>query len=88
MTELDQLRADFGLVWSFWRDSGQISRAEHDCRETGRPAWSAEVRAHMGDAEWMRCCSAHFRQMAAQVESDRARSAAIRAEVRAEREAA
>lgn len=81
---LDQLRADFALVWRTWRDRGEITQAEHD---EGRHEGAAAIREHMSDLGWMACCCAHYRQMAGDMELDRERSVRIAAEVRAEKEA-
>ena len=81
---IDKLRADFAKVFKHWRSIGQISQSEHDEQ---REFWASEIRSHMADKEWMKCCSNHFRQMAAQVDRDRARSKRIADEVREQKRA-
>lgn len=65
---LQQFRADFKLVWHYWRISGDISEFELE-RDSAIAA--AAVKAHQADAEWMDCAMNHFREMAARIETPR-----------------
>lgn len=79
-TSIEQLRKDFKTVFDAYRAHGCISDSEraNQVREAG-----AAVSEHSGDSEWMDCASKHFRQMAHQIEIDRARALDIAEEVRA-----
>ncbi|THF64337.1 hypothetical protein [Pseudothauera rhizosphaerae] len=81
---MEQFRADFKSVWRWRRECGEISAAEF---ESSYAQASEAVREHAGDAEWMRCAMADYRQQALQRERDTERAERIRAAVRAENEA-
>lgn len=80
MSDLDQFRRNFALVWNRWMARGEETRANYE--EAGR-----NVKKHMNDAEWMDCASSHFSQMADAIRRDLARSERIRAEMQQRRAA-
>lgn len=82
---LQQFREDFGAVWKWRRHCGYISQDE---LRDGMKQEGDEMKANMHDKEWIESRAAQFASDAAQMRSDLARSDRIRAEVRAEREAA
>src|SRR5574337_1642749 len=82
---LERLRTDFKLVWNWWRHCGEIS--EDEMRDGMKEAGEV-IRKNIGEADWMRDCAATFSEIAAPSRADLARSERIRAEVRAEKEAA
>jgi hypothetical protein len=83
--EMDQFRTDFKAVWRTWREQGEISEAE---MAEGFAEASAAIRANRANPEWMRCAMDHFRQMTLRNERDQSRAERIRAEVKAQKEAA
>lgn len=81
MSDLDQFRRNFALVWNRWMARGEETRANYE--EAGR-----NVKKHMNDAEWMDCASSHFSQMADAIRRDEECAERIRNEVRQTRRAA
>lgn len=78
---LAQFRRDFALVWKTWIARGEATREEYET--AGR-----NTKKHINEAEFLRTAMPHFAQMADQIRRDEDRSARIRAEVRAKKEAA
>lgn len=81
-SSLDQLRADFKLVWEYRRHAGHLSALEHEAQLR---AARAEANARKGDPAWVESESMKYRALAAQIESDQARSRRIAEEVRTEK---
>lgn len=81
MSDLDKFRKDFALVWKWW-----ISQ-RHETQEAYEYAGRV-VKQNLKDAAFMRGAMNHFAFMADAIRRDLERSARIRAEVRAEKEAA
>lgn len=81
---ISEFRADFKRAFAIWRDRGEISEVEARAQiaEAG-----AAVQNNMHDAEWMECAAKYFRLIVDQHEGDKARSARIADEVRANRTA-
>lgn len=82
---MDQLRADFKFVFGRFRGIGDISKAELD---EDYAVCGDGIRRNSHDPDWTQSAQAHFRQMAADMERDIARSERIKAERRAEKEQA
>lgn len=83
MSDLDQFRADFALVWSAERR--HLSAAELEQHQSDKDYAGQYVRRHLKDAQAMTEMTTLFRGMADAIRRDTARSERIRAEVRAER---
>lgn len=81
-SSLDQLRADFKLVWEYRRHAGHLSALEHEAQLR---AARAEANARKGDPAWVESESLKYRALAAQIEKERARANQIAEEVRAAR---
>lgn len=79
MSNLDQFRKDFSLVWKAW-----IARSEET--DASYQAAGRVVKQHINDAGWMAGAAAHFARMADTIRRDIARSERIRAEVRADKQ--
>lgn len=81
-SNLDQFIADFRLVWTYRRQAGHLSAAEHEAQYG---AARVEANARSADPAWVERESRRYRALAAQIESDQARSRRIAEEVRAEK---
>ena len=81
-SSLDQFIADFKLVWGYRREAGHLSPVEHAAQYG---AARVEANARSGDPSWVADESRKYRALAAQIESDKARSRRIAEEVRAEK---
>lgn len=84
MIDLDKFRADFERVFRAERLHGH---ANEDEAAQQRKQAGAAVQAHITDDAWMTNAAAHFADMAERIRRDEERSARIRAEVRAAKEA-
>lgn len=78
---LKQFRADFKTVWSWYRHAGYLSQPEYEAEFAEAGQW---VKDRIAKPEIGPVMEA-YRTRAAQIESDRARSERIAAEVRAEK---
>lgn len=78
MSDLDQFRRDFALVWNRWMARGEETRETYE--EAGR-----NVKKHISNPEWMTNAAAHFADMADAIRRDEERAERIHGEVRAER---
>ena len=81
-SNLDQFIADFRLVWTYRRQAGHLSAAEHEAQHG---AARVEANARSADLAWVESESRRYRELAAQIESERERAKQIAAEVRAEK---
>ena len=81
-SNLDQFIADFRLVWTYRRQAGHLSAAEHAAQYG---AARVEANARSSDSAWVASESQKYRALAAQIEKERARSRQIADEVRAQK---
>ena len=81
-SNLDQFIADFRLVWTYRRQAGHLSAAEHEAQYG---AARVEANARSADPAWVDSESRRYRALAAQIEKERARANQIAEEVRAAR---
>lgn len=81
-SSLEQFIADFRFVWAYRRQAGHLSAAEHAAQYG---AARVEANARSEDPAWVERESLKYRALAAQIESDQARSRRIAEEVRAEK---
>lgn len=85
MIDLEKFRADFALVFCAERLHGH---ANEDEAKQMRTYAGLVVQERMGDDAWMRNAATDFERMADIIRRDQSRSERIRAEVRAQKEAA
>lgn len=78
---MQQFRADFKMVWGWYRHAGHLSQPEYEAEFAEAGQW---VKDRIAKPEIGPVMDA-YRTRAAQIEADRARSERIAAEVRAEK---